>query len=100
MLHRTAAAGRIDEAAATEVRTVVATASAHWTLCPMNAEIVESARRRFPREPIRSLDAIHIATAVHLRSMAPDLRVLSFDDRVLSNCHELGFEVLPKLSTD
>ena len=100
VLHRAAAIGQLDEAAATEIGTVVATASAYWTLCAIDAAIVESARRRFPREPVRSLDAIHIATALFVRSMAPDVQVLSFDERVRSNSHALGFDVLPVQATE
>ena len=100
VLHRAAATGQLDEAAAVEIRTIVASASAYWTLCAIDAEIVESARRRFPREPVRSLDAIHIATAVFVRGMVPDVHVLSVDERVRSNAHALGFDVLPEQSTE
>lgn len=96
VLHRAAATGQLDEAAAAEIRTVVATASAFWTLCAIDAEIVESARRRFPYEPVRSLDAIHLATALFSRSMAPDVHILSFDERVRSNSRALGFDVFPE----
>lgn len=95
VLHRAAATGRLEEAAASEVRTAAATASAYWTLCAIDAEIVESARRRFPHEPVRSLDAIHLATALVVRSMAPDARMLSLDERVRRNSLALGFEVVP-----
>ena len=99
VLHRAAVAGRIEEEAAAETRTLVATASAFWTLCSIDAEIVEMARRRFPSEPVRSLDAIHLATALFVRSMAPDLLVLSVDERVRRNSEALGFEVLPSGAT-
>ena len=35
----------------------------------------------FPVEPVRTLDAIHLATALELATAFPDLRVLSFDRR-------------------
>ena len=99
VLHRAAATGRLEEAVASEIRTAAATASAHWTLCVMDVEIVEAARRRFPHEPVRSLDAIHLATALVVRSMAPDARVLSLDDRVRANALALGFDVVPAQAT-
>jgi hypothetical protein len=44
---------------------------------------------------IRSLDAIHLATAVVVRSSIGELGVLSGDDRVRSNVRALGFRVVP-----
>ena len=99
VLHRAAATGRLDEAAASEIRTAAATASAYWTLCAIDVEVVEAARRRFPQEPVRSLDAIHLATALAVRSMAPDACVLSLDDRVRGNSLALGFDVVPAQAT-
>ena len=95
VLHRAVATGRLEEAAAGEIRTAATTASAYWTLCAIDVATVESARRRFPHEPVRSLDAIHLATALVVRSMAPDARILSLDERVRSNSLALGFDVVP-----
>lgn len=46
-------------------------------------------------EPIRSLDAIQLATVLVLRDIQPDLRILSLDRRVRENAVALGFEILP-----
>ena len=61
----------------------------------MDAEIVQRSRRSFPCEPIRALDAIHLATALAVRSLSPDVHVLSFDDRIRDNAASLGFQVVP-----
>ena len=53
----------------------------------------------FPSEPIRSLDAIHLATAVLARSLVPDLTVLSLDERVRRSAEQMGFRVLPAGTT-
>ena len=95
VLHRATATGRLEEAVASEIRSAAATASAYWTLCAIDVEIVEAARRRFRHEPVRSLDAIHLATALVVRSMAPDACVLSLDERVRRNSLALGFDVVP-----
>lgn len=58
-------------------------------------EIVERSRRPFPVEPIRTLDAIHLASALVLRVAFPDLVVLSLDRRLRASAQELGFEILP-----
>ena len=95
VLHRSAVMGQLEESVAIEARTIVETASAHWTLCAMDAEIVEVSRRRFPHEPIRSLDAIHLATAVFFRNLAPDICMLSFDEWIRRNAAALGFRIIP-----
>jgi predicted nucleic acid-binding protein len=53
-------------------------------------EVLARARRPFPVEPIRTLDAIHLATA-ELIADAPQLvTVITRDARVRDNAHALG----------
>ena len=56
---------------------------------------MELARGPFPGELIRALDAIHLATALVIRDIHPDLSVLSLDRRVRENAAALGFGVVP-----
>ncbi len=63
----------------------------------MDAEIVHRSRRAFPREPVRALDAVHLATALAVRNIFSDVRVLTPDDRIRSNAAVLGFDVVPSL---
>lgn len=69
--------------------------SARWTLFGLDEEIVERARRPFPAEPVRTLDAIHVASAVTARKAVPDLALLSLDTRVRDAAGRLGFRLLP-----
>ena len=85
----------MSESDATRTRTLVSTAAEHWVVFSIHDEIVEKARRAFPREPIRALDAIHLATALAGRGMVADLQLLSLDERIRANGVELGFDVLP-----
>ena len=78
-----------------QLHAMIDTASAHWTLLGMDADIVHRCRRSFPREPIRALDAIHLATALAVRNLSPDVVVLSLDGRIRSNAVSLSFEVVP-----
>jgi hypothetical protein len=48
----------------------------------MEGGILERARRRFPQEPLRALDSIHLATALAARAALSDLALLSLDQRV------------------
>ncbi len=66
----------------------------HWTLLEMDADIIERARRPFPLEPIRSLDAIHLASALVARSAIPGIALLSLDDRVRHCGRQLGFALI------
>src|SRR5262245_57739952 len=69
--------------------------SAHWTLFSLDEDIVERARRPFPAEPVRTLDAIHLATAVSARKAVPNLAILSLDARLRRAGDRLGFLLVP-----
>jgi predicted nucleic acid-binding protein len=89
-LLRAGAMGEIPEAAAEAASASFGTASAHWTIVEVLPEIAERASQRFPSEPVRSLDALHLATALFLVPAAGALAVLSTDDRVVRNAPLLG----------
>ena len=92
---RAVVAGRVTAGESLRLHTIVDTASAHWTLHGMDAEIVHRSRRTFPCEPIRALDAIHLATALAVRNLSPEVQVLSFDERIRDNAASLGFALAP-----
>lgn len=58
------AIGRISARESLQLHAIVDRASGSLTLHGMDAEVVERSRRSFPSEPIRSLDALHLATAL------------------------------------
>ena len=95
-LRRAVTLGELGEAPAAEVRSVLAQAAARWALLEIFSVVGERAEQAFPVEPIRTLDAIHLASALLLRQSIPDLSVLSTDSRVRDNASELGFEILPR----
>ena len=57
----------------------------------VTAEVLGRAAEPFPAEPVRTLDAVHLATALELRRAWPDLMVLSSDRRVRAGAAGLGF---------
>jgi predicted nucleic acid-binding protein len=65
-------------------------AEASWMRMGVSGDVLERAARPFPVEPVRTLDAIHLATALEFAAAFPDLRVLSFDRRVRDNAEALG----------
>ena len=58
----------------------------------------EGARRPFPNEPIRTLDALHLSSALLGRSAVPGLTLLSLDERIRANAQGLGFDLVPERS--
>ncbi|MDE2893781.1 MAG: type II toxin-antitoxin system VapC family toxin, partial [Chloroflexota bacterium] len=94
-LRRAVATGLISASESMRLHAIVERASAFWTLHAMDAEVVERSRRSFPCEPIRSLDALHLATALVVRNLSPEVQVLSFDDRIRDNASALGLDLVP-----
>jgi hypothetical protein len=88
--------GELTEAEAAGRRSTLSRAATHWILFRIDGEIVERARRPFPVEPIRTLDALHLSTALLVRSLVPEMRLLTLDRRVRDNGAALGFEIIPR----
>jgi predicted nucleic acid-binding protein len=61
-----------------------------WALMEITREIREGASQPFPVEPVRSLDAIHLSTALEFLKIYPGIKVLSFDKRINDNIPSLG----------
>jgi len=87
--------GLLTEAVAADRRAMLRQLAEHWIVFHVDEEIVERARHPFPKEPIRSLDAIHLATAIAARAAVPGVALLSLDERIRSAARELGFITLP-----
>jgi predicted nucleic acid-binding protein len=95
VLIRAVATGEVDEAAAADRRAHLNSAARLWHLWRISTEIVERARRPFPAEPIRTLDAIHLASALAARSAVPGIDLLSLDHRIRDSGKQLGFRIVP-----
>lgn len=80
---------RMDDADPVEVAELIETAMSGILECPITEQVIGIARRLGP-STLRSLDAIHLATASLL-----DARVIcGYDDRMLRAAHELGFRTV------
>jgi predicted nucleic acid-binding protein len=66
-----------------------------WVIQPVDEAIWLRCARPFPVEPLRTLDAIHLATIERLAGAIERITVLSTDSRVRANVHALGFPVVP-----
>jgi predicted nucleic acid-binding protein len=60
---------------------------------PVTDDVFDRVRRPFPIEPIRTLDAIHLATAELLGEQPPLVAIVTRDDRVRRNAEALGYVV-------
>jgi predicted nucleic acid-binding protein len=92
---RAAVLGELTEAEAADRRAHLSHAASRWHVLRINPEIVQRARRPFPFEPVRTLDAIHLASALVARSAVAGLAVLSLDERVRRAALGMGMSVQP-----
>jgi predicted nucleic acid-binding protein len=95
VLIRAVALGKISEAQAADRRAVLEAAAVRWHVLKIAGDVIERARRPFPREPVRTLDALHLSSALVARSALPGLELLSLDERIRDNARALGFKNLP-----
>lgn len=82
--------GRITAAQNVDLLAVLARAASRWAILEITEEVARRAEEGFPSEPVRTLDAIHLASAVFLRQSFPGLVLLTADDRVHANAARLG----------
>jgi predicted nucleic acid-binding protein len=98
VLQRAAVLGELTEAEAADRRAHLAMATAHWHVLRIGPEVVDRARRPFPGEPIRTLDAIHLASVLFARSALAGIELLSLDDRIRKAAGRLGLRVRPEVT--
>jgi predicted nucleic acid-binding protein len=67
-----------------------------WDVHALTETVLQRARVPMPGDPVRTLDALHIATMATLRESVGPLAVLSLDDRVRACAAAMGFALLPQ----
>ena len=92
-IERGALAGRLTEAEALAGRRLLDSARRTWVLLEMTGPALARAARRFPAEPVRTLDAIHLAAALEFHEALGGLTMVSLDERVKDNARLLGMAV-------
>lgn len=93
---RARALNEITEKRAIACRQRFIRASNEWHILRLGADVVSRGRLPFPAEPVRTLDALHLASAIIGRTAVPDLALLTLDEKIRSSARELGFVTLPK----
>lgn len=94
-LVRLQATGLLGSADALSRRALLHRATRSWSMLELNPAVFERARRPFPLEPVRTLDALHLALVACVAEEQPALRVLTRDHRIRENAAALGVDVLP-----
>jgi predicted nucleic acid-binding protein len=95
VLIRAVVLAELHESDAVHRQARLAAVSTRWTLLGLDEEIIERARRPFPSEPVRTLDAIHLASALTARKAVSELAMLSLDGHVRRAADSLGFVLIP-----
>lgn len=94
-LARARALGRVSVADELAALRLLDVAESSWDVHDLSERVMARARAAFPSEPIRTLDALHLATALIFREALGDVRLLSFDARIRENARALGIPVTP-----
>jgi predicted nucleic acid-binding protein len=95
VLRRGLALGAITETTVADRKAHLAATALDWNVLRISPQIIERARQSFPEEPIRTLDALHVASALYARAALSGLALLSLDDRIRRVAQSLGFDVQP-----
>ena len=82
---------RVSATQASDLLAIFAQAASTWAILEITDEVARRAEDAFPVEPVRTLDAVHLASMLFLRQAFPDLEVLTRDRRVRANVAQLGF---------
>ena len=94
-LQRLGATGQIDAKAGTRAWAAYAAAANYWRVYGVTDAVLHRVRQPFPREPVRTLDAVHLSTAILYGLEAAPPVILSTDQVVRVNAEALGFAVAP-----
>jgi predicted nucleic acid-binding protein len=90
-LIRARLAGRLTSAQEQLAVRGLATFARRCAIIAVSDDVLRRASRPFPREPVRTLDAIHLASVELLEEPPPLVTVLTRDSRVRANAESMGF---------
>lgn len=92
VIDRAQAAFRADDSTSSNQRAAILTALSTFGLTPVSGSILERAADPFPTA-LGTLDAIHLAAALHLRDEYPALSFATHDRELATAARAVGFEV-------
>ena len=87
--------GRITAAESADVLAIFAQAASTWAVLEVTEDVARRAEETFPNEPVRTLDAIHLATALVLSERQRiDLTFVTHDVQQSLAARALGFHCI------
>jgi predicted nucleic acid-binding protein len=89
---RARASGRLTPEEETAAARALRTFERRCFILDVDRAVLDRVRRPFPAEPIRTLDAVHLATAEVL-AQPPLVTIVTRDGRVRENAEALGYVV-------
>jgi len=81
-LHRLRQLGQVGEVKLADAQRQIAAVWARCELLELTPSVCERARQVAPGKPLRTLDALHLATFVLARERIEDLKLVTVDDRL------------------
>ena len=66
-----------------------------WDVLAVDPPVLARAREELPLEPVRTLDAIHLASILELDEALGGLSVVTCDERIRRNAEALGLPLGP-----
>ena len=95
VLHRGQERGVFSLARVAQTRDALNQVAEHWTIFTIDPQVIDRARRPFPREPLRTPDAIHLSTALIARSLVTELAMVALSKPIRRNAVSLGIDLYP-----
>ena len=95
-LRRSLTDGRLDAASHRAAQRWLAQFARSCEVVQLTEAVLERDRQQFPVEPVRPLNALHLATAKLWDEQVGGLAILSTDRRVRDNASAWGFALLPE----
>ena len=88
--------GRMTASTAHKVSADLQAAVGAWEMLRLPPAVIQRARQSFPHEPVRTLDALHVAWALHARNIQKDVVMLSLDERIRRVGNAVGLDLRPE----
>lgn len=82
--------GRITRTDAVAAQRALEDAASQWIIMDLVGDVPDRAAQEFPAEPLSTLDALHLASALVFDRSLGKVLMLSFDDRIRTNAVALG----------
>ena len=95
-LRRRVGEGTLDAARVPAILKRVAKDRAYWTLVEVGTDVLSAAETLVATHPLRTLDAIHVASVLVARGAVAGLALLSLDERIRKIARRVGIALLPE----